>query len=110
MPTAASSYEDPVKAIVLWCGGPSRFGIAAPEDCDFVGLRVRLTSVHATLLAWRVAQSLDGRLTGCLLDPVAMLSAFPTADNNLIHALPRGTGPPGRTLFCQAPFAAVSRS
>jgi hypothetical protein len=28
-------FEDPVKAIVLWCGGVSGFGIAAPEDSDY---------------------------------------------------------------------------
>ena len=73
--------EDPVKAIVLRCGGSPGCGIAAPKDCDFVGLLVGITSVHATLLAWRVAQSLDERLTGCLLDPTVMLSVPHMADN-----------------------------
>src|SRR6516162_6223040 len=61
--------EDPVKAIVLRCGGSPGCGIAAPKDCDFVGLLVGITSVHATLLAWRVAQSLDERLTGACSTP-----------------------------------------
>src|SRR6516165_5517334 len=73
--------EDPVEAVVLWCSSLPGFGIAAPQDCDFVGLWVRITSVHATLLAWRVAQSLDGCLKGCLLDPVAILFTRSMADN-----------------------------
>ena len=70
--------EDPEKTIILLCRGASGLGITAPENCDTVGS----ASVHATLLAWRVAQSLDGRLTGCLLDPGAMLSACQSADNH----------------------------
>ena len=73
--------ENPVKAIIVWCRGSSRFGIAAPQDCNIEGLLVWIASVHATLLAWRVTQSLDGRLTGCLLDPPVMLSALCTTDN-----------------------------
>jgi hypothetical protein len=48
MPTG-KLLEDPVKAIVLWGGGVPCFGIAAPEDCDFVGFQI--ASVHASLLA-----------------------------------------------------------
>src|SRR5215471_5646492 len=73
--------ENPVKAIIVWCRGSSRFGIAAPQDYNFKGLRVWIASVHATRLAWRVAQSLDGRLMGCLLDPAIMLSAPHMTDN-----------------------------
>src|SRR6516162_3175425 len=73
--------KDPVKPIVLGCADVSGFGIATPHDCDFEGLLFQAASLHASLLAWRVAQSLDGRLTGCLLDPAAMLSALHVADN-----------------------------
>ena len=82
-------FEDPLKAVVLWCGGLSGCSIAAPQDADFVGFRVRFASVHATLLAWRVAQSLDGRLTGCLLDPAAILSAPLQCRQSLIRASPK---------------------
>jgi hypothetical protein len=57
--------------------------------------------VHATLLAWRVAQSLDGRLTGCLLDPAVILSAPHMADNLRYTPRVRGSevrGPSGATL------------
>jgi hypothetical protein len=52
--------EDPVKAIVLWGSGSPGFGITAPEDCDLVGLRARISSVHTTLLAWRVRRAWTG--------------------------------------------------
>jgi hypothetical protein len=70
------------------------FGIAAPEHCDLVGLLVRIASPHATLLAWRVAQSLDGRLTGCLLDPAFVLSALHMADNPRSTSGRRWSRPP----------------
>jgi hypothetical protein len=78
-PGSGKLLKDPVKAIVLWYGGLSGFGIAAPEDCDFVGIRAQAASLHATLLAWRVAQSLDGRLTGHLPCPEGGI--FTTSDD-----------------------------
>lgn len=86
--------EDPVKTIVLWSGGLPGCGIAAPQDRYFVRLRVWFASVHAALLAERVARSLDARLTGCLLDPAAMLSTLATADNPLTAR--QGIRPAGR--------------
>src|SRR5215469_10675077 len=43
--------KDPVKAIVLWCGGVPGSGIAAPQDCDFEGLWLQAASLHASLPA-----------------------------------------------------------
>src|SRR6516162_4344072 len=102
--------ENPGKAIILWGGGAPGLGIATPQNSNFVRVRVWVGSVHATLLAWRVAQSLDGCLTGCLLDPAAMLSAPYTADNTSLTPRLGGRRASGRTLFGQVAFAAVSRS
>ncbi len=61
--------EDAVEAVVVRRRGAPGLGITAPEDRDFIDFRAGTASGHAALLAWREAQCLDGRLTGCLLRP-----------------------------------------